>query len=76
MVDYKKIFDYMFNNIYLTPRDLMYNTKYNFCLDVNEFNQLLKYKEEKVLNKDDSHFEIPNLLSYNNQQPFLLSARN
>lgn len=72
MVDYKKIFDYMFNNIYLTPRDLMYNTKYNFCLDVNEFNRLLKYKEEKVLNKDDSRFEIPNLLSYNNQQPFFV----
>ena len=41
MVDYKKIFDYMFNNIYLTPRDLMYNTKYNFCI-------LILYKENMV----------------------------
>lgn len=48
MVDNESLFKFLVENVYLTPRDIMYKGKYPFCLSPFDFNEFLKYKDAVV----------------------------
>ena len=48
MVDNESLLKFLVENVYLTPRDIMYNGKYPFCLSPFDFNVFLKYKDTVV----------------------------
>lgn len=69
MVDEKELMTFLMEKIYLSPTDIRYNKKYGFCLDSNQYQQFLCYKDNLVLSQDTKEFFIPDLLVFD-AKPF------
>ncbi len=64
MVDNERLLNYMIEVRYLTPREAMYDRRYNFCVEPNEWNSFLNFKDGQVLRKRKP-FRLPDLMSFN-----------
>lgn len=64
MVDNERLLNYMIEVRYLTPREAMYYRRYDFCVEPNEWNSFLNFKDGQVLRKREP-FRLPDLMSFN-----------
>ncbi len=65
MTDFNLINEYMINNEYLTPREIMYGAKAGFMIGRHEYDKFLKFKAKLVdESKGDFRFVVTDLASF------------